>query len=71
MKGRNIKPGKQNSWPMPIGQYKVWLSDLHHSTAWFLLNKNNDDDCVIDVHHHIHYHIENGVEEKLPIEAYM
>mmetsp|Transcript_12020 Transcript_12020/g.10723 ORF Transcript_12020/g.10723 Transcript_12020/m.10723 type:complete len:120 (+) Transcript_12020:34-393(+) len=62
-----IQPGNQNSWPAEIGQYKVWLTDLEHSTSWFLLNKTSDQDCVIDVGHHIHYHIEGGTEEKLPI----
>eukprot|EP01084_Bolivina_argentea_P212961 361870_1 len=63
---RMIYPGKENSWPFPIGQYKVWLTDTEHSTAWFLLNKTNERDCIIDVGDHIHYHLENATEEALP-----
>lgn len=61
-----ILPGKDNSWPCPIGKYKVWLTDNLHSTAWFVINKTNEQDCIVDVGHHIHYHVENGVEEALP-----
>ena len=66
IKGPTIKDGHQNSWPFPIGTYKVWLTDNYHSTAWFLINKINDDDVIIDVGDHIHYHITNGTEEALP-----
>ena len=75
--GGKIQPGKKNSWPLPIGKYKVWLTEpggmgCHpHASAWFLVNKTNDNDTIIDVGDHIHYHIENGSEEKMPIEAYM
>eukprot|EP01083_Nonionella_stella_P239373 837844_1 len=72
-----IPDGKENSWALDIGQYKVWFSQggggdcqtgfPHPASAWFLVNKINDDDCIIKVGHHVHYHITNGSEDALPV----
>eukprot|EP01083_Nonionella_stella_P043905 118462_1 len=68
-----IADGKKNSWPMPIGQYKVWLGQggggmfcAHPVGTVFLVNKQNNEDCIIEVGDHMHYHIKNGSEEALP-----